>query len=80
MTPRQQDAVLWQWSTTTKSGGAIAKELGLSRGAVLGFIHRRRLAGDCRATARAVPTKPQPDLLACIARLEAELYQLKRAA
>lgn len=63
MTPRQQDAILWKWSTTLDTAEEIGRSLGVSKGAVLGFLHRRRKAGDPRATIRRPDRAKEPQTL-----------------
>lgn len=79
MTPRQQDGVLWLWSTTDLSATQIAKRLGLTRGSVLAYVHRQRAKGDPRAVTRPrklKKTKPTLDLR--IAQLERTLARMRQ--
>lgn len=80
MTPRQQDGVLWLWSTTDLSATQIAKRLGLTRGSVLAYVHRQRAKGDPRAVTRPrkLKTRKKPTLDLRIRELERTLAKMRQ--
>lgn len=66
-----RDGLVWDWNTTKLSGNQLARKYGVTRGVVLGIIHR-----DPRSNQRRPPT-PLQRANRRIAALEAEVRRLR---
>lgn len=67
-----RDEIVWDWNTTRLTSGQLARKYAMTKGQVLGIIHR-----DPRAKQRRPKTELQK-AMERIKALEAELTRLRR--
>lgn len=72
MRPDVRDEIVWDWNTTKLTAGQLSRKYDLTRGQLLGIIHR---------DPRAVQRRPKSELRKAMERikaLEAEVARLRR--